>query len=150
MELDSLDWELAVAQTHDYAGSVAIGGPSADFQIAGQVRFADDERVIAGGGEWRVNSAKDGSAVVLDRTGFAVHERSGAHDLSAESRANGLMSEADAEHGALSCEVADESDADAGVLRSAGAGRNYDALGGECFDLINGDFVVAADFDARA
>ena len=122
MELDSLDWELAVAQTHDYAGYVAIGGPSADFQIAGQVRFADDERVIAGGGEWRVNSAKDGSAVVLDRTGFAVHERSGAHDLSAESRANGLMSETDAEERNFSGEVLDQGDADAGILRRARPG----------------------------
>jgi hypothetical protein len=46
--------------------------------------------------------------------------------------------------------VADQFDADAGYLRSAGSGRNYDALGVHRVDLSDSHFVVAANLDLGA
>ena len=106
--------------------------------------------MIAGGGHGRGESAEDGLAVVLDRAGLAVHQVLGADDLSAESGADGLMSEADAEHGNFAGEVADDVDADAGVLRGAGAGGDDDALGMHGGDFGDGHLVIAAHFDVSA
>jgi hypothetical protein len=46
--------------------------------------------------------------------------------------------------------MADQFDADAGFLRSTGSGRNHDALGMHRLNLLNGHFVVTANFDLRA
>ena len=46
--------------------------------------------------------------------------------------------------------MADQFDADAGFLRSAGSGRNDDALGVHRLDLSDGHFVVAANLDFGA
>ena len=47
-------------------------------------------------------------------------------------------------------EMADEVDADAGFLGSAGSGRDDDAVGMKSLDFSDGDFVIAADFDLCA
>jgi len=150
MELHSFYGELAVAQGHDDAGSVGVVSPGADGEIGGQIFFGDDEGVIAGRGHGRGESAKDGLAVVLDGAGLAVHQVFGADDLSAKSCADGLMSEADAKHGNFAGEVADDVDADAGVLRSAGAGRDDDALGMHGCDFGDRHLVIAAHLDVSA
>ncbi len=49
---------------------------------------------------------------------------SGANHVAAEGFADGLVSQADAQHWNFAGEVADESDADAGFVRGAGAGRD--------------------------
>ena len=46
--------------------------------------------------------------------------------------------------------MADQFDADAGFLRSAGSGRNHDALGMHRLDLSDGHLVVAAHLDLGA
>src|SRR5712691_2416557 len=57
------------------------------------------------------------------------------------------MSEANAEDRYFACEVTDQIDADAGVLRRAGAGGDDDALRLHIFDFSNRDPVVAANLD---
>ena len=57
------------------------------------------------------------------------------------------MSQADAEHGDLSREMADQFDADAGFMRSARAGRDDDPLGLHVFDFFHRDLIVAAHLD---
>jgi hypothetical protein len=46
--------------------------------------------------------------------------------------------------------MADQFDADASFLRSAGSGRNHYALRVHCLDLADGHFVVAANLDFSA
>ena len=46
--------------------------------------------------------------------------------------------------------MANQIDADAGILRSAWTGRDDDALRLHCLDLGNGNLIVAANFDLRA
>src|ERR1700730_283199 len=112
MELHAFHWEAPVAQTHDRAAAVLLGGPGADFQFCGQIIFLDDERVIAGGGHRHGKPLKDSFVVVHHGASLAMHEMSGTHDGTAEGFADRLVSEADSEHRNLSCEVADQIDAD--------------------------------------
>lgn len=149
MELNAFDRKHFVSQAHDDASAVVVAGPGADLEIGRKSLFANDERVIANGGHGRLEAAKDGAAVVLDAAGFAVHESFGADDLAAKSGANGLMSEADSEKWNLAGKMTNQFDADARILRRAGAGGDHDAIGMEGFEFIDGDFVVAAHLDAR-
>ena len=70
--------------------------------------------------------------------------------MSAKCRADGLVSQADTENGNFAGEVTDEIDADAGILGRARAGRDYDALRLQFFDVSDRDLVVAAHFDGGA
>jgi hypothetical protein len=147
MELDAFDEMLAMAQAHDGAGAIFFGGPGADFEICGEIFFFDNQRVVARSGHGHGQALEDGSVVVHDGAGFAVHEMRGANYVSAEGFADGLMSEADTEYGNLSAEVADERDADAGFVRRAGPGRDHDSFRLQGFDFLHRDLIVAAHFD---
>jgi hypothetical protein len=138
-------------QAHDDAGSVFVRSPCADFQIAWQILLGDDQRMIAGRGHRRRQAAKDGLAIVLNLTGFAVHQVLRANHLAAEGCADRLVSEADSEQRhtspalVLARKMADQFDADAGFLRGAGSGRKHDAFGVHRLDLSDGYFVVATN-----
>ena len=147
MELHSLDRITAVTQAHDGAAAVFFGGPGADFQFGGQIFFLDDERMIARGRHGHGKALEDGSVVVHDCAGLAMHEMSGANHASAEGFADRLMSEADSEHWDFSCEVADELDADACFMGRAGPWRDDDLFRSHLLDLANRDLIVAANFD---
>ena len=96
MELDALDFVVAMAETHDDAGAVFLGGPGADFEFGGQIFLLHDERVITRGGHGLRKSLKNCSIVVQDCAGLTVHEMRSAHNFPSESLANRLVSEADA------------------------------------------------------
>src|SRR5215467_10534785 len=91
--------------------------------------------------------AKDVFAVVMNLAGFAVEKLGRANDLSAESCADGLVAKADAQDRKLSCETFYELHGDARLLRGAGARRNHDTFWLAARNLLNGDLVVAMDFD---
>src|SRR5690348_10470368 len=95
-------------------------------------------------------AAEDCFAVVMNFAGFAMHDFGRADDASAERLADRLMSQANPQDRNFACKTLDQRLADAGLLRSAGAGRNYDSLWGEVFDFIEGDLVVAMDFQFLA
>ena len=124
-----------MAQAHDGAGSVFFRRPGADFQFRRQIFLFDDQRMVAGGRHRHGQALEDAFVVVHDGAGFAMHEMGSAHDFAAESFADGLMSQADAQHGNFSGELANQFDADAGILRSAGAGRDDDPLRLHCLDF---------------
>jgi len=145
MELHAFEGQLAVAQAHDEG--VGLGG---DFEFAGQSFFLHDQGMVARGYEVLRQFAKNGLAIVMDAAGFAVHQRRGAHYLATEGVANRLMAEADAENWYLSGELADDVDANAGILRFAGAGGDHDTLRFLGGDLIERNLVVAADFELFA
>jgi hypothetical protein len=146
VELDTLDGKLAVAQAHDDA----VRGARGDLELVGQAFFFDDEGMVAGAGHRRVETGEDGSAIVVDLAGFAMHELRGTDDVAAEGCADGLMAEADAEDGDFSGHVADELYGDAGFVRGAGTRGKNDAVGCKRLDLLRGEVVVAADDDVGA
>src|ERR1700676_4344130 len=84
---------------------------------------------------------------MLDGAGFAVEQFWRANDFPAECRADGLMAQAHAQDGKLSCEAPDELDANAGILRRARARRNHDAVWPAPGDFLDGNLVVSMDFD---
>jgi len=70
--------------------------------------------------------------------------------LAAEGRANRLVPRQTPSSGNLPREMPDQFDADARFLRSAGSGRNHNALRGHRLDLSDGHFVVAANLNLGA
>ena len=143
MELHALEAEFPVAQAHDDA----IGGFGGNLQVAWK-RFAlDDERVVARRCEWLCEVFKNTTAVVLDFAGLAVHQFLRADDASTESRSDGLMAKAHTEDRNVAGEAPDQRNADAGFLRSTRAGRNDDAFGAPGPDFVEGDLIVAANFE---
>ncbi len=149
MELHAFDRIPLVAQAHDHGGAVGLLGARRDLQLARQVAFRHDERVVARRRERLRQAAKDGAVVVLHLAGLAVHERFGAHHFSAESRADGLMPQTHAEDGRAASHPADQFDADARILRRARAGRDDDALRAQRFHLGHAHLVVAAHIHLR-
>jgi hypothetical protein len=90
---------------------------------------------------------KDGSVVVRNRAGLAMHQVRSAHYASAKSRADSLMSKADAEYWHFPGEVADQVNADAGILRRTRPRRDHNTLRVHRFDVSEGDPVVSAHLD---
>ena len=103
MELDALDFVAVVAQSHDDA----VVGFGSDGKLVRQGFSFDNERVIAGGGERIGQFAENIFAVVMDLAGLAVEQLRGADDFAAESRADGLVAEADSKNGKLACQALD-------------------------------------------
>src|SRR5271169_3810482 len=107
MELHALDGVAAMAQTHDGAAAVFLGGPGADFQFGGQIFFLDDERMIPRGRHGHGETLEDSSVVMHDSAGFAMHEMSGANHAAAEGFADRLVPQTDPKYRNLPGEVAD-------------------------------------------
>src|ERR1700747_199061 len=129
MELHSFDGEFFMSQSHDDAGPIFIGCPGAYFKFARQILLRDDERVIARGGHWRREASKDGPAIMLALAGFAMHQIPSPNPFASKGRADRLVPEADAQQWRLARKIADQLDADAGILRCTRSRRKYDALG---------------------
>ncbi|OQA63626.1 MAG: hypothetical protein BWY39_00772 [Spirochaetes bacterium ADurb.Bin269] len=146
MELDSFDIELLVPDAHD----VAVYGAGGDLEAVGKARFFDYEAVVAGKGSLRADCAEHAPAVETHFLGDAVLDELGADDLAAEGAADRLMAEADAEHRNFAGEMPDRFDADAGVLGTAGSGRNDQSARGELFKIGDRDAVVPDDADFLA
>ncbi len=145
MELYAFNRELAVPQAHDDALAVGIMRFRADLQLFGQSFFGDDERVISRGGHWQRRVFKNSPAVMRDLADFAMHDLAGAHDVTAERGADGLVPQTDAENRALTGEVLDEINADASLMRCARPRRDQDVIRPEALDFLRGDLVIAAD-----
>lgn len=79
-----------------------------------------------------------------------MHQMRRATDFRAESRADGLMSQANPENRNFAGKMPDQFDADACILRRTRPGRNYDALGPEIFKFADRDLVVAANLNLGA
>src|SRR5271165_1353491 len=106
--------------------------------------------MIARGCEGISQFAEDAFGIVMNGAGLAVKQLWCANDLAAESCADCLMAQADAEYGEFSREALDQVDADSRVLGRARTGGNYDAFWFAAGDLFHGNFVVAMHFDIAA
>src|ERR1700674_358714 len=87
---------------------------------------------------------------MLHFAGFAMHQLGGAHDLSAEGSADGLVAEADSQDRNLARKMADKFNADSGFLRRARPRREHDALRAHSLDPFHGDLVISAHYNLSA
>ncbi len=115
----------------------------ADLEFGGRARSLDDERVVAGGGEGAVQTAKESARIVRNARHLAVHRRWRAHDVAAERLPDRLMAKADAKHRRRFARRADEIETDARFVRRAGAGREDDRVRLVGEHIGDGDLIVA-------
>src|ERR1700731_4141789 len=98
MELYAFNGEAAMAQAHDHPRSIRFMRLCADLQFAGQAFFSHDQRMVAGSRHRLRRVLEQRLAVMLDTAGFAVHQLMRPDHISAKSRADGLVSQANAQH----------------------------------------------------
>src|SRR5215212_10450189 len=123
VELDALGGQAAVADAHE--DTAAVGG---GLELVGQALGRDHERVVAPDRQRVGQAGVDALAVMGDLGGLAVDRVVGG-DRCAERLPHRLMPQADAEGGHAGLgEAAGDREADAGLVRRAGAGRDHDAL----------------------
>ena len=142
MELDAVHVQRAVAQAHDEA-LVAHGG---DGQHVGQALAADDPRVVAAHGQAAGQTVEE---VVVGRVGtgeayFGLHAVEHVGEVTqpcAESLADGLFAQADAQDGFGRGIGTDDGHQQSGFLRNAGTGREQQLVVG-C-EVGQGETVVA-------
>ena len=92
----------------------------------GSAVAAHDQRMIARRLERARQGVEDGLALMQNVGDLAVDGLRRAHDLAAKGLADGLMAEADAEDRDFRAGLADQVEADARLVRGAGAGRQHD------------------------
>src|SRR5437016_1633875 len=139
MELDPVNWEFAVLQSHDFAFRCF----GRDLEARWQSFAPDDKGMVTRRLERIGKLGENAGVVVPDRRSFSMHQALRRDDLAAENRADALMAEADAEDRHLRAELANDFVADPSVLRPARARRDADSFRTQRFDFANGDFVVA-------
>ena len=145
MKLHAMDRQALMHHAHDQA----VVGLGIDDQFARHAVALDHQRVVARGLERPVDAAEDAGALVPDVRELAVHRHRRAHHLAAEDLADGLMAEADAEQRHLARRLADQVEADAGLIGRAGAGREHDRLRLGRDHRVGRNLVVAMNDDIR-
>src|ERR687890_521815 len=106
--------------------------------------------MIARGPEWAIDAAEYAFAAVLHLVHLAMHRRGRAHHLTSKSLPDRLMPEAYADQRDGRGGLVDQVNADAGVLRGAGAGGEDDGVRLGRQHLIRRDLVVAMHEHVRA
>src|SRR5947209_1328574 len=149
MKLHTFDGMPTMTQTHDGTGAIFFGCPGTDLQLRGKMFFLDDERMIARGSHRHGHALKHGAVVMHDSAGLAVHDMGRANHASAEGFPDSLVSQTNAEQGNLSCEIADQINADARVLRCAGPWRDQNAFGPHRFDFAYRHLIVTTNLHLR-
>src|SRR5579883_1095806 len=124
-ELNAVCRQPLVRKSHDQA----IVGFGCHRQRRRQALTLDHERMVACGLERRVKAMEKAAAVVANGRELAVHRLGRPHHPAAESFADRLVAEADAEEGDFAGNRGDQIEADAGVLRGAGTGRKDNSVG---------------------
>src|SRR5947209_4486412 len=124
VELHAPVGELAVAQAHEGV----VVRPGQRLQLRRQGALLDLQAVVAGGRKRVGQAGEDPLVAVADGGGLAVHQPRRAVDRGAEGDAQGLVAEADPQQGDGSA-AADEIEAHARVLGTAGTGGEDDARG---------------------
>lgn len=153
MELHPFKRQSAVTQRHDgFVAGTRFDRCGGDLKLLRQALLRDDQGMVAGTGHIGRDAGEDRPAIVLHRAGFAVHQLFSTDHFAAECGSERLMAETDAENGNSAstgllacCKVAQQGDADACILRGAGAGGDEDALGIHRRDLFGCHLIVAAD-----
>ncbi len=143
MELHALERPLPVPEAH-HDPPVRPGG---DLEALGDAVRGHHQRVVARGREGVGEAGEEGAAIVADLRRLPVHELGRAHHAAAESLAERLVAETDAEHGHGS--AAQELEADARLIGGAGPRGDHDLLRLLPEGLVHGQGVVPDDLHLR-
>src|SRR5215203_4543258 len=145
MELDALDGEVLVANTHDHA---VLGLAGYDEALRHRLGL-DDERVVPRSLEALRQPLVHPLAVMENPRRLAVYGRGCAHDLPPVGLSYRLMAQADAQHRYTlrRRRLFDHLKRDTGFVRGAWAGRDDYPIRVEPGDLLERDFVVAPHND---
>lgn len=150
MELDAFDGKLPVAQAHDYAGPIGLGGAGAYLEIVRQALLSHYQRVIASGRQGTGSTMKDGLVIVFNAAYLAMHDFAGPDHTPAEGGADSLMAEAHTQDRFLSREILKQFNADAGLLRRTRPGRNHDVGRIAVFNFFAGNLIVTPHLNGFA
>ena len=138
MELDAPQRPRAVLEPHDHL----VRRPRRHAQCRGY--RADDQRVVAHGGEALRDAGEQAAPVVVDRAQPAMHDLGRMVDGAAGDLGERLMAEADAEHRHLGALERLQRDADVAlVLGAPRAGRDHDVVHRQRRELLPRQVVVA-------
>src|SRR5579863_3242145 len=136
---------IAMPNGHD----LSVVSPGCDVEHARE-RFAGDRKaVVARGGEGVGHALEQSPAGVVDAAGLAVHQRLGADHFAAECLADRLAAEADAKDRKVFGRGPNQFEADACLVRRAGAGGKKDSFGAARDRVCGADGVVAHDAGLR-
>ena len=145
MELYAPDGELAVTDSHD----LIILGCCGDFEALRNSGTLDDQRVVTGGGESLRHILEKIFFIVTDARGLAMHQFIGTDNFSAKRLSDGLVAEAYAKQGNLSCPSFDGLQADTRTIGIAGARRNDQAVKFFKFEIVDTDCIITHHFLLR-
>src|SRR5690348_5967659 len=87
---------------------------------------------------------------MLNFAGFPMHEFGSAYHVATESFPDRLVSQANTEQRDLASTMANKFHADAGILWSAGPGRNQNSFRAHPLDFGNRDLIVVPYHHVRA
>ena len=106
--------------------------------------------MIARGSERRGEAGENAGAVMRDERSLAMHQPA-AHDLSAEMLADRLVPQAHAQQRQARIGAGrNQIEADAGLVRCAGAGRKNDSRRVQGKRLVHTEHVIASDLNLAA
>src|SRR5690606_26272971 len=82
MELHSFHRQRAMPNAHDFFdGTVVVLGPRGYLQAGGQAVLLDDQRMVAGGIEWRGKGFEHAFVKMVNGGSLAVHHALGPNDI---------------------------------------------------------------------
>src|SRR6266404_2019612 len=143
MELDAVNRELAMLQSHHFA----FGRLGRDLEAIWQSFTPDDEGMITRRFEWIRKVREHTAVMMLHGRSLAVHQSRRLNNLAAEHRADALMAETNAKDRRSRTESANHFVADPGILGPAGTGRDADAFRTKRLDFSDRDLVIPLHYD---
>ena len=143
MELHSLDIEIPVFYSHNYA----VFSSRCYVEHVGNGFWLNCQRVVAHGFERLWESREDALAVVVDRRRFSVPYFARVFDHSTKCLCYALVAQTDAKHRYLAGEVLYDVDRYAGIVGGGGTGRDDAPLGLEFGEFDDCGPVVANHLD---
>lgn len=149
MKLDALHRQPFVAQTHDQAVVRASGR---DREAVGEAGLFHDQGMVAHHGAGRGQAGEHAFAVMRDGARFAVHGPGRTQHPAAKGLADGLVTQAHAQHrnGRLAAAGRENGpDRDAGFAGGAGAGRDDEPCRRERHKRRHRDGIVTEHAEFR-
>ena len=143
MKLDAMQRPNFVAHSHD----LIFLGPRGDDKIIRKGAGTNHEAVIARRIKGIGHADKNALIVMENRRSFTVHQAVIAFDHGPKGMADELMSQANSQNRNSRPKAFENIIADAGLTRGAWAGRNNNPFNTHAFNLINGNPVVANNFN---
>src|SRR5579859_1161127 len=143
MELDAFDRIGAMAQAHNQP----VHRPGCNLQFFREGGVLDDEAMIAIGFKWLWQAVEETFALVIDQRGLAMHWLRRSNNAPSIDLPNGLMPQADTQHGNVWAKALDNLAGETCFVRGTRPRRYDNLIWLHGSDLIQRHLVVAAHLD---